>query len=59
MKKRKLENLTVESFATVPPPPEQGIANADGFTFPGCPESYWGTCWMTDFQTCDCDTKEC
>ena len=59
MNKLKLENLAVESFATVPAPPEHPLAQAAGFTFPGCPESYWGTCYVTDFQTCDCDSKEC
>jgi hypothetical protein len=59
MNKLKLENLTVESFATVPAQPEQPALAAYGFTFPGCPESYYGTCYVTDFQTCDCDTKEC
>ncbi|MDB4951547.1 MAG: hypothetical protein JWM27_4196 [Gemmatimonadetes bacterium] len=59
MKKLHLDDLAVESFATAPAAPAQGgtvRANEIDTRF-GCPVSYGGTCWISCWDTCYCDTE--
>jgi hypothetical protein len=57
MTKLKLENLAVESFTTSAPSDERGTVHAFENTVQGCPDSYGGTCWLSCWETCGCDTE--
>jgi hypothetical protein len=59
MKKLKLDDLAVESFSTAPLGGEtRGTVHGNIDTRFGCPESYGGTCWITCWETCGCDTMD-
>ena len=58
MKKLKLDNLTVESFATSPVQNGRGTVHAFERTLQGCPDSWAGTCWMTCWETCTADSLD-
>ena len=58
MKKLRLDDLNVDSFATAAPSAARGTVAAhqtlqctEGY---GCPESFGGTCWITCAETCPC-----
>ena len=63
MKKLRLDNLKVDSFATT-----AGIEAVRGTvaahqaafrTLSGCPVSWDGTCYISCWDTCYCDTNFC
>jgi len=57
MKKLRLENLRVDTFATtseVDAARGTVAAHSAQCTVLNCPESYGGTCWITCFATCPC-----
>jgi hypothetical protein len=60
MKKLRLETLTVDSFTTTAVAAKvRGTvaARATGqCTYRDCPDSWDGTCWMSCWDTCYCDT---
>lgn len=63
MKKLKLDALTVDSFATSPAAPSGGgtvLGREATPTCPpesfDCPYSWDGTCWITCWESCPCDT---
>jgi hypothetical protein len=61
MKKLRLDTLTVDTFPTtaVATKLRGTVAGhntgqcTEGY---GCPDSYGGTCWMSCWDTCYCDT---
>jgi hypothetical protein len=64
MKKLHLDTLTVDSFPTT----TAGTTNARGTvaarqaafrTLSGCPVSWDGTCYISCWDTCYCDTNFC
>jgi hypothetical protein len=58
MKKLKLDDLSIESFPTTPAAePTRGTVNGHG-TQLWCPVSYGGTCWITCWESCGCDTAD-
>jgi hypothetical protein len=61
VKKLRLDDLSVESFATSPAAPARGgTVHANEIdTLAHCPVSYGGTCWITCRETCGCDTEVC
>jgi hypothetical protein len=63
MKKLQLDTLTVDSFATA-----EATAKLRGTvaarqtgqcTYRDCPDSWDGTCWMSCWDSCTCDTDFC
>jgi hypothetical protein len=61
MKKLRLDDLTVETFATSDEPaPSQGTVVGYHLlrTAFACPESWNGTCWVTCLETCE-ETCDC
>ncbi len=60
MKKLTLDALAVDSFATTAPEPgTRGTVAAHARTLSNCPESWNGTCWITCWDSCPCDTSFC
>ena len=61
MKKLRLDALKVETFATTAPAPAvRGTVAAHHqstqCTVPNCPDSWDGTCYLSCWDTCYCDT---
>ncbi|SOD03083.1 hypothetical protein SAMN05216486_10810 [bacterium JGI 053] len=63
MKKLQLDSLSVDSFATI-----ATVAKLRGTvagqqtgqcTFRDCPDSWNGTCYMSCWDSCTCDTDVC
>ena len=63
MKKLHLDTLRVDSFATSPAPaPSRGTVagHATGqCTYRDCPDSWDGTCWVSCWESCTCETDFC
>ncbi|HEV7589450.1 MAG TPA: hypothetical protein VGO40_15145 [Longimicrobium sp.] len=63
MEKLHLDTLTVDSFATssAPEPSRGTVAAHEGAmrTLSGCPVSWNGTCYISCWDTCYCDTDFC
>lgn len=63
MKKLRLDALKVDGFATTAPvKPLRGTVAAyqsAQCTVFDCPISYGGTCWVTCWESCYCDTSNC
>jgi hypothetical protein len=63
MKKLRLDTLRVDSFATSPATASvRGTVAANEAamrTLSGCPESWNGTCYITCWDSCGCDTDFC
>jgi hypothetical protein len=61
MKKLQLDALTVESFATTGAMATvRGTVAARENTGTGaCPYSWDGTCWVTCWDSCYCETSVC
>ena len=59
MKKLRLDGLKVDSFATATEVPavRGTVAGREIDTNLHCPESYGGTCWITCWDSCVCDTS--
>ena len=60
MKKLRLDGLKVDSFATVDEAPavRGTVAGCEAIdTNLHCPDSYDGTCWITCWDSCLCDTS--
>ena len=61
MKKLRLDNLKVDSFTTTAGieavrgtvAAHQTAQCTEGY---GCPDSYGGTCWVTCWNSCYCET---
>ena len=63
MKKLKLDTLLVDSFATTLAAPKlRGTVAAHNTTncsaVYGCVDSIGGTCWVTCFDSCYCETAD-
>jgi len=61
MKKLTLDHLRVDSFATLDSAARTrgtvaGYQSAQCTVGFGCPDSYGGTCWVTCYETCYCET---
>ena len=63
MKKLRLDTLKVDGFATTAPiGAVRGTVVAHQSaqcTVINCPVSYGGTCWVTCYDSCYCDTNVC
>lgn len=64
MKKLHLDGLNVDSFATTAVATKlrgtvAGHATGQCSAVYGCVESLGGTCWVTCFDSCDCETADC
>lgn len=64
MKKLRLEALAVDSFATTAVAAKlRGTVAAHNTAqcsaVYGCVESVGGTCWVTCFDSCACETNDC
>ena len=64
MKKLRLDALKVDTFATTPAiEPVRGTVAAHNTAqcsaVYGCVESIGGTCWVTCFDSCYCETADC
>ncbi|SOD03089.1 hypothetical protein SAMN05216486_10813 [bacterium JGI 053] len=59
MKKLHLDGLKVDSFATAPRSPavRGTVAGREIDTNLHCPDSYNGTCWVTCWDSCQCDSS--
>lgn len=63
MKKLKLDSLAVDSFATtdrIDSTRGTVVAHSAQCTIYDCPVSYGGTCWISCWDSCYCETQfEC
>lgn len=62
MKKLHLDGLKVDSFATTAAVEKvRGTVAGQEMmkTLSNCPESWNGTCWISCWDTCACDTNFC
>jgi hypothetical protein len=67
MKKLQLDSLSVDSFATTADAATvaklrgtvAGHATGQCSAVYGCVESVGGTCWVTCFDSCSCETADC
>lgn len=63
MKKLNLDALKVDTFATTDAiTTVRGTVNGREMmmrTMSNCPESWNGTCWITCWDSCGCDTDIC
>jgi hypothetical protein len=59
MKKLDLSALTVDSFPTAPGAEQtRGTVHGNIDTTLHCPISYGGTCYITCWESCGCDTAD-
>ncbi|MDB4951548.1 MAG: hypothetical protein JWM27_4197 [Gemmatimonadetes bacterium] len=61
MRKLHLDDLAIESFATTPDSLAGSgtVHGQEDRTASGCPESWNGTCWITCWDSCGCETDVC
>jgi hypothetical protein len=59
MKKLRLDDLTIESFPTMPAAEAGTRGTVRGREMTGnCYDSWGGTCWLSCWETCGCDTLD-